>query len=297
LVTGDAAVSEWPPRWELTAPETHVLRHRGDAYRDEPFKLAVKELVARRVLRVERVKSPRPLGRKPCYALVDGPLIGTELAQPLTPVIDVYRKARRQSLDALRDGSTVAVPLQGVLVRDLAKAARKEFRSTERYRERHVAPALVDRGLLRPGWGVRGLRPVADYDWTAAGREADAQLSEWLALGHQNLSRWTAGDLARGAAYAAGAGAVVLLMYDLYPELEDLGRRLQQAATSGGDPGAGLALVPDGSHDLDGGVGGFDPAGFDLDLGGLGDAVGDFGGFGGCGGGGGGGCGGGGGGS
>jgi hypothetical protein len=31
---------DWPPRWELTAPESHVIEWRGAGFYGEPIRLA-----------------------------------------------------------------------------------------------------------------------------------------------------------------------------------------------------------------------------------------------------------------
>ena len=50
-----AEVNDWPTRWELTAPESHVLYYRGGEVTGEAFRLAVTELVSKKVLRVEAI--------------------------------------------------------------------------------------------------------------------------------------------------------------------------------------------------------------------------------------------------
>jgi hypothetical protein len=181
----------WPPRWELTAPESHVLSYRGGTFRGEAISLAVTELVARRIISVED------------DALVGGPAYGKSVEPPLDVVLELIRP--------------------GMSVRELQRAIRKAFRPTYKYWERHVGPALVDRGLLvmtRP----RGLVGAADFDWTDAGREADAQLGRWLELGREYLADWVRSDPKRAAAFTHEAGSAVLLLREQYPELEELSR-------------------------------------------------------------------------
>jgi hypothetical protein len=76
-------VDEWPPRWHLTAPESHVLSYRGGAWRAETIRLAVTELVARRIVSTVEVE---PSGRRrkgPSWALVDGPNAKQSVEPPL----------------------------------------------------------------------------------------------------------------------------------------------------------------------------------------------------------------------
>ncbi len=66
--------ADWPgSRWNLTAPESYVLNSVGEGSGSEAFKLALKELVARRALRVEPVQVRRLGLRKERPALTAGP--------------------------------------------------------------------------------------------------------------------------------------------------------------------------------------------------------------------------------
>jgi hypothetical protein len=217
-------VDEWPPRWELTAPESYVLSYRGGAWRAEPIRLAVTELVARRIVTTVEVE---PSGRRrkgKRWALVDGPSSKQSVESPLDVVLDLIRGVERRPIQVLREGSTIALASEGVLVTDLHGAVKKAFKPLDAYRLRHVGPALVDRGLLWVPHPREGGR-VAAFDWTVAGREADAQLERWLELGRDHLAAWVRSDRARALAFTREAGSAVLLMRDRYPELEELSRR------------------------------------------------------------------------
>lgn len=43
----------------------------------------------------------------------------------------------------------MAVTVEGVPVKDLKRAVRKRWRNVDEYRAQHVAPVLVERGLLK----------------------------------------------------------------------------------------------------------------------------------------------------
>jgi hypothetical protein len=126
--------------------------------------------------------------------------------------------------ETVRDGSTHATSVHGVLIKDLARAARKRFRPIDRYREDYVVPELLSRGL-HVASGTRGFPRRPDYDWTPAGREADALLDRWLTLMGEILAGRTVGDLERALSYSNGAGAALLLIDDVYPELQALSER------------------------------------------------------------------------
>jgi hypothetical protein len=87
---------------------------------------------------------------------------------------------------------------------------------------------------------------------TEAGEQGAAELDEWLHVGRERIEEWAREHPERVLAYAGGAGAAILLMRDLYPEFERIGKNVLM----GGDP----APVPGGDA---GGYGDFDSGGFD----------------------------------
>ena len=271
---------DWPARWQPTAPESHVLSYRGGAWPTEPVRLAVTELVVRRILSTVEVD---PSGRRrkgKRWALVNGPNSKQSVEPPLDVVLELIHGVPRETIQVRREGSTIALAREGVLVADLHRAVRKAFKPLDAYRERHVAPALVDRGLLEVTLPREGRR-ATEFDWTAAGREADAQLQRWLELGANHLADWVQSDPARALAFTREAGSAVLLMRDRYPELEALSRRGGAGfAEVGGGEGFALGQPAQAHHH--GSVGDsalpFDLDGLGLDFGGFGDSGGGGGG-------------------
>ena len=162
--------------------------------------------------------------------------------------------------------------LDGVLVEDYAKQARRAFtRSLAGYVDDHVYPALAERGLmeLQVSGPFRRRRHVR----TEAGEQAAAELDDWLRVGRERIEEWAREHPERVLAYAGGAGAAILLMRDLYPEFERIGKNV----LLGGD----LAPVPGGDI---GGFEDFDSGAFDA-FDGIDAGVDAGGGFGGDGGG------------
>jgi hypothetical protein len=109
------ASHEWPSaRWRLTAPESYVLQLPRPLSSVEAFKLALRELALRRALQVERLERTGPLARRrPKVVLRAGTNYLTEPA--LLPLLELHGR-----LTGRRD-------VDGVLVEDFAKAARREF--------------------------------------------------------------------------------------------------------------------------------------------------------------------------
>jgi hypothetical protein len=112
---------------------------------------------------------------------------------------------------------------------------------------------------------------------TRAGESARSELQRWMDVGAERLSTWSDSDPSQGMAYAGMAGASLLLMPELFPDL----RRLREQTRIGDADSVGYVGGPiitsdtgddrhhtDPSHDpgdLD--TGGIDPGG--LTIGGL----------------------------
>jgi hypothetical protein len=231
--------SGWQRTWELTAPESYVLRYApvmrvGAA----AFKLALQELVVRDALRALPVRSPNALRlvRAARSLITEGPEFGHCAEPALVPLLELYAGARRRRLPV---GSELEC--EGILVGDFAQAARKAFGGHRGYVDRCVAPVLEQRGLLRLERHV-GVAGRPRYSYTAAGRRADDELERRL----RKPGR--------------GAGTAVLLLDRL------LGAQ-RPVAPEPADPTVELAAFehPDGPSldDL-----GFALAALDLDLGG-----------------------------
>jgi Golgi phosphoprotein 3 (GPP34) len=204
---------EWPSaRWRLTAPESYGLQAPPRLSGVEAFKLALRELVLRRALQVEQPETASPLRRGRPRSMLR---LGTSVTEPaLAPLLDLHARARRRGAH------------DGVLVEDLARAARREFgRSLGGYVNDHVYPSLARRGLLRSSEHKRwGVFPRTRHELTPAGEEAAAEVAEWLRVGRARVEGWTRESPERALAYAGGAGAAILLVPELYPDFERLGR-------------------------------------------------------------------------
>ncbi len=219
---------DWPSeRWRLTAPESYVLQIPRPLSSVEAFKLALRELALLRALRVEQLEEAGFLGRRRRRTVLR---TGTQrVSEPaLTPLVELHSRTRE------RDG------LDGVLVEDYAKQARRAFtRSLAGYVDDHVYPALAERGLmeLQVSGPFRRRRHVR----TEAGEQAAAELDAWLRVGRERIEEWAREHPERVLAYAGGAGAAILLMRDLYPEFERIGRNALMGgdqASVGGEAGA-----------------------------------------------------------
>jgi|GEM_PF-7022043 len=218
--------ADWPPQWELSAPESHVIELRGGANGDVPLVLAVKELVVHGVLSAQEVKRSWLFDATPrVYAITDGPRLDVEMGHLLDPALTAYRAAPRREAESIRDESTVT----GVRIGDLIETAHEQLGGASRYFDDYLAPTLVEQGLLEPA-GRRGMRSRPDFDWTDEGRQADRVLYEWLELGRANLTRWASIDPVSGARFLSGAGAALLLLDGHAPELTRLGQRLAMSA-------------------------------------------------------------------
>jgi len=227
--------------WRLTAAESYVLRHAPHRPAGtEVVKFAVKELVVRGALRVgwasatKRLSVPR---RRACPVMVAGPRYDDVEDAVLEPVLETYATARRRVI-ATPEGAH----LEAVTLDDFVKAARKAFGGDmRRYANDHVVAMLERRGLVRVDH-LMGVGP-ARLAYTPAGREADDELERWLAAGRKPFRTWRSPDATRVQRYLNGAGAAVVLLAHLEPELAPLNRVLHSVAPYGGEPLA-IAIGP-----------------------------------------------------
>jgi hypothetical protein len=218
----------WPARpWRLTAPESYVLYLGKSPPGSEALKLALKELILRRALRVEQLDRSGRLGRKRSVSAFRAGSRSTAISEPpLAAVMELYEQTDESHPGDARTGSPSARGYDGVLVDAFARAARRSFgRSLAGYVNDHVFPAMEQRGLLRskPRKSL-GYRSRRRWALTVAGQDAADQLEKWVGVGHRQMAGWVRDDPARGRAYAQAAGAAVLLMSSLYPQLDRLAR-------------------------------------------------------------------------
>jgi hypothetical protein len=242
-----------PTSWTLSAPEWLVLREGAAGQGVAALKLAVLELVGRRVLRVE--SEQRRLGRRTWVAPGGG-------APPATgPLAGLARTSLRETAGG-----------RGRLDKVVARHLRAHGRSADRWLEDEVLPGLEARGLLvREQRRTLAIFTRTTWRRTSAGETAAVDLEG--RLGELRRGVRSTADPRDALALVAATGAAVLLADDAWPLVEDLRRR---AAEGGGDGGAAAG---GGDGDVDGvdpgglDLGGLDLGGLDLDLGAIGDSV------------------------
>ena len=202
------------PRWGLSAPESFVLLNGSSASGSEAFKLGLMELVAIGALILETTEHHVLFMERHVATLRDGPRAGAARPRALDAIFDLYARTPHQ---AVVDG------LPALAVTELARAAASEYGSLGRYVTQAVLPSLAERGLYEPQpakvlWIFRTTRWLI----TPTGEAARADLERWLADGEDCFPDWAANDPQRAMAFAAGAGAALLLMPALFPELRRL---------------------------------------------------------------------------
>ena len=202
-------MGQWPDRpWELTAPESFVLRHGARCHAATTYKLAVKEVVARHGLRVRA----RP-GRWRGKALVPAPNFDALHEDALfAPVLTVFPEVRLRPVDQGTAGAPV-----GKFARTARARYSRRGETFARYRDEHVLPALEQKGLVEPDPHRQR------WERTREGRAAEEELVDWVAIGRRRLREWARGDRERARLYADGArSALLLLENDVLAELTAL---------------------------------------------------------------------------
>lgn len=251
---------QWPrTRWELSAPESYVLLNGPGASGAEAFKLALLELVTRGSLRLATGQRKGAFGRRQeVSVLARGERAGAPDEAALSAVWRIFEAQRSQVYE---NGVT------GVAVDEFAKAAARTYGSIGKYAGTVVLPALSNRGFYRSeSYRVLWLFPATRQVLTPQGEAERSELQERLELAEQEFGSLVNRDPRRALAFLALAGASVLLVNELYPDLQRLQAQLGRRPEEGG----GDSDVDDEGDSGEGG--GLDLAGFDLggfDLGGL----------------------------
>ena len=170
-------------RWELTAPESYLLRY--GLGRDVPavvvFKLGLMDLVARRALTLKGAWVPRRWapGRRPVYLLGRGPRAAFADEPALAPLIELHSTMleARPSVGVPFDDPTTELP--GVPLDKFVAAAAWRKGGYAAYKKRDVTSALRSRKLLSQ---LNCPSP--------AGERACLELEAWLDVSRGPLRNW-----------------------------------------------------------------------------------------------------------
>ena len=254
------SVVGWPrSRWELSAAESYALLYGSRTSKpSQPFKLAVLELVSRRVLELVEVERSGFLRRKKIAVLSMGD--GTTDNEVLLAVQSLY----------LGCGKTVYPGgLVGAEVKTLAEQAGRTYSSRKGFAEAVVMKALAEKGFFRREQrSFLSIIPYQRWSLTRSGEAARARLIVSMRLGESQFGRWVDRQPNRALAYLGLMGPAILLMEPLHPDLKRLHEEHERTGDGGGVPGDGTEGEDSSGEDaMD--FGDLDLGGFDLDM--LGD--------------------------
>jgi hypothetical protein len=253
------SVVGWPrSRWELSAAESYTLLYGPRTSKpSQPFKLAVLELVSRRVLELVEVERSGFLRRKKIAVLSAGE--GTTNNEVLLAVQNVY----------IGCGKTVYPGgLVGVEVKTLAEQAGKIYSSRKGFTEAVVMKAIAEKGYFhREQRTLLKIIPHQRWSLTRSGEAARARLTVSMRLGESQFGRWMDRQPNRALAYLGLMGPAILLMEPLHPDLKRL-HEVQERTGDGGGSGisddASESEDPSGEDAMD--FGDLNLEGLDLDV-------------------------------
>jgi hypothetical protein len=187
--------------WRFSAAESLLLQRDAEVSGAEVLKVALAELVAGGQLRVEPGRKPR---------LVRGAARLGRAGRSVRALLDVFERT--------------GVGRAGLEVAKLAAAVRARYGSLDGYRDQVVLAGLVEDGLFAAETRrVLWLFPARRHVLTFAGQSAQRRLGEL----HEELR-------ADPAAAVPAAGAAVLLLPALFPELRELERARRTGGSDGG---------------------------------------------------------------
>ena len=251
-------------RWELTAPESIVLRDGTRAKPAEVLKVAVLELVTRRVLRLIEVERRDWRGRLRSETVIGAGARPAPLDGPLAPIASIALEATARTYP---DGTV------GLSIPAFAHAFKVQHRNIPGlYIQQTVLPALEARGLFasqRRTWlGRFGATTI--WTRTPEGDRVLERLDELTSIAERDAAEWDERDPQRLAAFLAAAGSAALLVPSAFPVFEAFTSRLRNDG-DGGEIAPILTastIAPDDSWPTDGiaDLGGIDLSGLSLDF-------------------------------
>ena len=227
--------------WDLTAPESLVLRDGPRADRSQAVKLGLLELVTRHSLRLVDVPGRGWLGRPKVEKILARGTEPLPRRGALAPIATAFMLAPEKRYG---DGT------HGRSVKDLARAFASSQRTRgNRYVSAILLPELGARGLYsRQEDRLLGIVPRTRWFLTSEGERRRAELLELIATGERELGEASGRDPRQVAATLATAGAAALLLTSVYPELSDLSRRLRDAGSSDGGAMAATVVISGGEE-------------------------------------------------
>jgi hypothetical protein len=185
-------------RWDLSAPASQVLLTGAATPNAWAVKLAFKELVLRRNLRLWRERRRRLLvlpRNVDLLALNHWAIPGSERA--LRGVMEAFPKA------AIFQSNGEGVPIEVA-----ATEVQRWYRPGGGYVQAEVLPELERRGYYRRIELERG----PEWQLTDEGMQKLAELRALLETGKTEFPGWLRNEPGKAAAYLMGAGAVLLLL-------------------------------------------------------------------------------------
>lgn len=208
--------TDWPTTpWDLPGPDSYVLLNGVDRPDPQPFKLAIMELVGRRVLKLAEIDEPGAFGmRRRSSVLSEG---DERKAPPERSLAAVRQMFSEVKLNTFSDGSV------GVTVGDFAVAAQRRYRPLSEFTKAEILPTLLERGYYtHEQRKFLGIFPTSRYVLTASGQAARADLRSRMDLGEANMRGWVNNDPNRAFMYMALAGSSIFLMPMLFGDIGDL---------------------------------------------------------------------------
>ncbi|MCC6792158.1 MAG: hypothetical protein IT336_10745 [Thermomicrobiales bacterium] len=240
----DAQLPPYP--WRLSAPESLVLLWGPEAGNAWALKVALLELVVRRVLRLSSVERSR-LFRSPEQVNMLGPGEQTDwpAPRPLVAVLDVYAGTRPPA-----DGVSV-VALATAVFRRNVRRVRTGFlrhrmdRTGGGYVDADVLTVLERQGYYTPESAARlGLVRSTRWHLTPSGERARDELKQFMALGRSAFPDWVTSEPELARSYVERAGPAMLLLGGVAPLLRSLHAQERTRRRDERDDGFGLRGNP-----------------------------------------------------
>jgi hypothetical protein len=191
-------IDDLPNQWRLPAAESQVLLAGPTTPNEWAIKLALKELVLRRVLSVRTVRVRRfRVLRKDVDILVDGKFRNVPVSGPLQRMLSVFPQP-----------TFYGNGISGVPIQSAALEVMRWYRAGGGYVEAEVLPELRRLGLFEQ----RLENGLPRWRLTPEGEEALVELRALMQTGREQFPRWVETDRARTMEFVGIAGPALLLL-------------------------------------------------------------------------------------
>ena len=212
--------------WTLSAPASLVLLAGEDASDQEVIRLMLLEMVVRRMLKLSVTHGRKLLiFSKRTYLLSSGINAQRRADGPLERVVELMPAMTSRTYKDGAAGIPVRLFVRSMIEKMLLStftpgSIQEQWFWPESFMEAEILPDMADSGLFACGEWAPGADRQCEY--TESAQELINTLWGIIEQGRRDFAHWVANDAQKAVEFVARAGAAMLLMPVLAPEVRKL---------------------------------------------------------------------------